>query len=254
MGFFSELEGSLERYIEGFFKDKFKGVLQPVDVAKGLAREMRDQRRTGLQEIYVPNRYEIYLSPKDMDSLQLLIDRLSLEMAEYIAARAAEKEYTLLGPVKVTFQEHQEVLTGQLKLESFFDETVESGVGGPGVPEETLQFKPIRQPGFGPGLSRQRPEPKAQLVVVEGEHGGRKFFINGSLAVIGRREICDIYLPDTSVSRRHAVITRSGERYLIKDHESTNGTYVNGVKIKQTELVPGDVIKVGRVVLGFKVE
>lgn len=254
VGFFSELEGNLEKYIEGFFKDKFGGGLQPVDVAKRLAREMRDRRRAGLNEIYVPNRYEIHLNPEDFHSVQPLVDRLSAEMTEFVRVRAAEKNYTLLGPVVVDFREDGEVAAGQLRLESFFDQTTAGHSEGDGtVSEDTLQYTPLRD-AHAPGAPQYRHDRKAELVVVEGACGAKRFVINGNLAVIGRREICDIYLPDNSVSRRHAVITRSGGRYLIKDQDSTNGTYVNGVRIKQTELAPGDTIKVGRVVLAFKVE
>lgn len=253
VGFFSELEGNLEKYIEGFFKDKFGGGLQPVDVAKRLAREMRDRRRAGLNEIYVPNRYEIYLNPEDFNSVRPLIDRLSAEMKEFVLARAAEKKYTLLGPVRVNFQEDKDVAAGQLKMESFFDQTAGNAEDAGAVPEETLQYTPVREV-HARETPQYRHDRKAELVVVEGAGGAKKFVVAGNLAVIGRREICDIYLPDYSVSRRHAVITRSGDRYLIKDQGSTNGTYVNGVRIKQTELAPGDTIKVGRVVLAFKVE
>lgn len=254
MGFFSGLEGSLEKYIEGFFKDKFKGELQPVDIAKELAREMRNQRRAGLNEIYVPNRFDIYLSPVDMDEMVLLIDKLAREMTEFVTARAAEKEYTLLGAVNINFMEQQDIAAGQLKIESFFDETITRATGEPEVQEETLKFKPIKHLGQGTGSLAEQPRPRGYLVVLAGPQKGRQFALDGNQTEVGRREICAVYLQDTSVSRRHAVITRSGESYLIRDHNSTNGTYVNGKKIRQTQLESGDVITIGRVELGFKVE
>ncbi|MDD2554370.1 MAG: DUF3662 domain-containing protein, partial [Desulfotomaculaceae bacterium] len=67
MGMFSGLEGSLEKYIEGFFKDKISGRVQPADIAKKLAREMRDCKRVSVSNIYVPNEYIVFLHHSDWE-------------------------------------------------------------------------------------------------------------------------------------------------------------------------------------------
>ncbi len=248
MGFFSELEGSLEKYIEGFFKDKFgSGSLQPVEIAKKLAREMRDRRRTGLKDIYVPNRFEVFLASEDFVVVTPLIDRLSAEMTEYVKNKAIEKKYTMLGPVLVSFAEQPELLRGQLRINSFFDESVEEPQDQP-VMEDTLRFIPVRV------VSETGQNSTCLLEMTEGPLVGKRFALAGSQVVIGRGEICDICLPDKSISRRHAVINHTGRQYSINDRSSTNGTYVNGVKITQQELTEGDMIKMGNTVLIFKVE
>ncbi|WP_347487927.1 DUF3662 and FHA domain-containing protein [Desulfoscipio sp. XC116] len=248
MGFFSGLEGSLEKYIEGFFKDKFSsGGLQPVDIAKKLAREMRDRRRTGLKDIYVPNRFEVFLGPGDFAAVSPLIDRLSAEMTDYVRGKAAEKKYTMLGSAAVSFEERQELSRGQLQVKSFFDESVEDEPRQMAV-EETMRFTPVRgvpEPDLSAGVS---------LEVVEGVLAGKKFVLAVNQAVIGRGEICDICLPDSSISRRHAALSRTGRKFVIQDRSSTNGTYVNGVRVAKKELADGDIIKMGNTVLIFKVE
>jgi hypothetical protein len=55
--------------IEGFFKDNFSGRVQPVDIAKKLAREMRDNRRVSISNIYVPNEYTVFLHQSDWESI-----------------------------------------------------------------------------------------------------------------------------------------------------------------------------------------
>ena len=63
---------------------------------------------------------------------------------------------------------------------------------------------------------------------------------------IGRDENCNLKLTDSLVSRRHSMISKSGEYLWICDLESTNGTFVNQEKIKQAELLkPGDIISIG---------
>ena len=59
-------------------------------------------------------------------------------------------------------------------------------------------------------------------------------------------------LDDASVSRRHAILVRSGEGYRILDDRSLNGTSVNGREIQAAELRDGDVITLGRVELTYR--
>jgi pSer/pThr/pTyr-binding forkhead associated (FHA) protein len=67
----------------------------------------------------------------------------------------------------------------------------------------------------------------------------------------GRAPECEIVLADAGVSRRHAVFTRSGDRYSVRDLESVNGIYVNGQRTKQHELAVGDVVRIESFELTF---
>lgn len=68
---------------------------------------------------------------------------------------------------------------------------------------------------------------------------------------IGRGIAADLRLDDSSVSRRHAIIVPRSAGARILDDRSANGTLVNGRRIQQAELQPGDVIVLGRVVLRY---
>lgn len=63
--------------------------------------------------------------------------------------------------------------------------------------------------------------------------------------IIGREKNTDLVLPATLVSRRHASVRWSGEHYVIKDLGSSNGTFVNGQRITEHTLAPGDKIAIG---------
>ena len=64
---------------------------------------------------------------------------------------------------------------------------------------------------------------------------------------VGRGSECDVVLDDERVSRRHATIRLLGSRAVIEDAGSTNGTYVDGVRIEgPTELAEGATIRLGR--------
>ncbi len=63
--------------------------------------------------------------------------------------------------------------------------------------------------------------------------------------VLGRSRECEVRLPDADTSRRHAKIVCSGGRFVLHDLASTNGTFVNGERIEQRELRPGDRLQIG---------
>ena len=71
------------------------------------------------------------------------------------------------------------------------------------------------------------------------------------VCLIGRSETADIQINSTKVSREHAKIAREGDKYLIRDLQSTNGTFVNGQRIDETELTSGDAIIVADTEFAF---
>ncbi len=71
----------------------------------------------------------------------------------------------------------------------------------------------------------------------------------GRSLVIGRRSDADIHLDEPTMSGRHARIFGAEDEVRIRDLESLNGTHVNGERIEEVPLRPGDQIKIGRVMI-----
>lgn len=94
-------------------------------------------------------------------------------------------------------------------------------------------------------------EKSPSLIMVEGDYLGEIYPLTKQPSVLGRADSCDITLSDTSISRKHAMIERSGEDYILTDLHSTNGVFLNGKKVKEAKIKDGDKIKLGRVVLRF---
>ena len=74
---------------------------------------------------------------------------------------------------------------------------------------------------------------------------GRTFYLDKPVVSIGRLVSNDICLEDPFVSRYHCVIRNEDGQYVIEDLNSTNGTFVNGERIKAYELAEGDLIRIG---------
>ncbi|MBE3585116.1 FhaA domain-containing protein [Desulfofundulus thermocisternus] len=259
MGLFSGLEGSLERYIEGFFRDKFKGRVQPVEMAKRLAREMRDRKRISITRVYVPNEFTIYLHTEDYRAVSSITPYLIRELQDYLARKAEEKNFTLVAPPKVEIQEDATVPEGQMRIEGRFGEAIhipgeeEPGPVGDGEEEleNTLEYQPVKNTAPASAVPAGL---KARLVVKAGPQAGKVFPLQPATMVIGRRDTCDVILTDNSVSRRHAQLEYRGGEFVIRDLGSTNGVYINGVRVHTKVLVPGDTIKMGTTLCVFEVE
>lgn len=85
-----------------------------------------------------------------------------------------------------------------------------------------------------------------RLVVVQGPAMGGSFTLTEAPAVIGRSPENALALSqDSTVSRRHASVARQGDAYLLRDEGSSNGTFVNGLRVTEHVLRPGDEIQVG---------
>ncbi|MCO8121557.1 diguanylate cyclase [Stieleria sp. TO1_6] len=75
--------------------------------------------------------------------------------------------------------------------------------------------------------------------------------IESERLLIGRDGDADLILPDHSVSRRHALITRSDNGFEIEDLDSTNGTFIAGQAVKKATLRSGDTIRLGSFLFKF---
>ncbi len=80
---------------------------------------------------------------------------------------------------------------------------------------------------------------RAQLVPLD---GGPPIDIVKDLVVVGRKEECDLRLEHKSVSKMHCVIVKTDGLLLLRDLGSTNGTRVNGQRVRRAALLPNDQV------------
>ena len=82
---------------------------------------------------------------------------------------------------------------------------------------------------------------RAQLLPLD---GGPPVEIDKDLVVVGRKEDCDLRLEHKSVSKMHCVLVKTDGLLLLRDLGSTNGTRVNGVRVRRAALLPNDQLTV----------
>ena len=83
------------------------------------------------------------------------------------------------------------------------------------------------------------------LLVLKGAGVGGRYLLDAAETKIGRDINNEICLDDITVSRSHALISRS-DGYTIKDLGSLNGTYLNAVVVREAKINPGDEVQIGK--------
>ena len=98
--------------------------------------------------------------------------------------------------------------------------------------------------------------PSARLVICNGGFEGMTYELRGEETLIGRNPTTDIALLDEGISREHALILYDDEErsFLVEDLQSTNGTKVNGKRVRSAVLENGDEIQIGRTRFQFVME
>ncbi len=82
---------------------------------------------------------------------------------------------------------------------------------------------------------------RAELLPLD---GGAPIEITKDLIVVGRKPECDLRLDHKSVSKMHCVIVKTDGLLLVRDLGSTNGTRVNGQRVRRAALLPNDQLSI----------
>jgi pSer/pThr/pTyr-binding forkhead associated (FHA) protein len=92
-----------------------------------------------------------------------------------------------------------------------------------------------------------------RLEILNGGFEGMSYALSDQEIVIGRNPTTDITLLDEGISREHALVLydEDGPGYVIEDLQSTNGTKVNGKRVRSASLVDGDQIQIGQTLFRF---
>jgi pSer/pThr/pTyr-binding forkhead associated (FHA) protein len=92
----------------------------------------------------------------------------------------------------------------------------------------------------------------ATLILISEGSDSKSFSITHKTVVIGREGDVDVLIPSDSVSSKHALITFEDGHHFLNDTGSTNGTFVNGERIKRQALKNRDLIRFGQVLAMFE--
>jgi len=89
----------------------------------------------------------------------------------------------------------------------------------------------------------------AKLVVLSEGFSGRTYELKAEKNTIGRLEDNSFHIPEGSVSSHHCEVFLRDKEVVVKDLNSTNGTFINGEKVSESVLKPGQILRLGQVEL-----
>lgn len=118
------------------------------------------------------------------------------------------------------------------------------------LPRKTTEVRLDSFDGHDPVERAQTHEPA--LIMLDGDLPGQVFRVRAGRQIIGRRPECDIRIRERAVSGIHAEVVRVRDTVTINDLSSTNGTLVNGLRIRTpVALVQGTLLKLGNCVFKY---
>jgi hypothetical protein len=227
----NQLETRLQTLIEGSAARLFPDRTAPHRLIHSLLQAVQDSLQPVADgQLQAPNLYVLLVNPEDTNQLrqnQTFLD----ELAALLRQTCQEAGLRLSGPVSVRLESDASVAPGEIHViarDSLQDLTPTSGV--------VLTYD----------ASEHAPQ-NAFLIV----DGVRVFPLDQPVINIGRRPDNQLVIDDPRVSRVHAQLRLAHGRFILFDLESTGGTWVNGQRIHQQTLHPGDVISLAGVPLVF---
>jgi hypothetical protein len=244
------IEQKLEGLFEGTFSKAFKSSVQPIEIARKLAKEMSDSKTVSISRTYVPNQYTVYLSPQDRQQFEGWEDAARKELSDYLLQYARDEGLSLTTRPTVEFATDDRLGVGEFGIQAMLIKGPEDEQSEPQQADfgHTMVYSPSKD-------ARRLEEPAAdtrQRAMLVG--AGKRTVLSGSRVLLGRSRDCDIQLDDPNTSRRHAEVRREGNAWVVADLGSTNGIKVNGSRVAEAELHPGDEVTLGLVRLRFERE
>lgn len=219
MSFFAKLEQFCAGFIERAFARTFPSDLEPAQIARKLVSTMEARTREEEGRLRAPGSYAVYVSPADFNRLA--------EHREYLERAWSDLLRDLAGRVGVSFDEGHAGVAMRRRA---------------GVPLGAIEIEVA---------TKVKPAVRFALRTLEGVAPGGVYSIERT-SRIGRSEESEIVLVDPSISRAHAIIEVDAGEAVVRDLGSTNGTYVNGLRVEVERLRDGDELRFGKTRMRFE--
>jgi len=227
--------------------------VQPVEIARKLAKEMDAHRTASVSRTYVPNQYTVWLSQEDRERLEGYERSLEQELSAYLLEHARRHDYALLTRPEVELETDDRLRLGEFGIQTRLVKPPARQGEQPSQGEEghTMVYT------AAPKQRSRRREPASRLTETRAivSLDDRRYVLDGPVSVLGRSREADCVLNDPNVSRSHAELRRgpTGD-WQIVDLGSTNGVKVNGRQVDASRLSPGDEVILGTTRFIFDIE
>ncbi len=214
MSWFARIEESCAAFIEHTFARTFPSDLEPAQIARKLITTMEAKTTTEDGRLQAPHCYLVRVSIEDFDRLIEHREYLEREWAQLLEDMAGRVNVHLAGKPEIGLIEDSQIVAGAVEIDV-----------------QSYQYLLRMLKGVPPdGVYRL-----------------------GKQARVGRNDENEIFLVDPSVSRYHALVETEAGFPIVHDLDSTNGSFVNGERVKIARLEPGDTVMFGKTTLRLEI-
>jgi hypothetical protein len=253
----------MESLVEGVFGRAFRRQIHPVEIAKGLTKQMDEGRMVSISRTYAPNDFTIHLSEDDTESIEAYQAALREELIQYASTHAENKGYHLMTPPKIRFATEESLRFGEFGVTAKLTGPA-GGQREEGAPSDTsgqtriFRTDDIASPGGTEGQgttaisvadARRHGLAHERVELVLGDEP--QALEGRGPWTVGRSQDNDVVVNDPNVSRRHARLMRSENGFIVEDLGSTNGTLLDGAPIDRERIEDGDELTFGQSVARF---
>ncbi len=118
MSVLRNLEAKLGGLVEGAFSRAFKSSVEPVELARKLAKEMEESKQVSVSRVYVPNHYRVFLSPQDREQFSSYEPALRKELSDYLLEHARAERLALTSRPAVEFMTDDRLSLGEFGIQA----------------------------------------------------------------------------------------------------------------------------------------
>lgn len=233
---------AVERFFERIFERPaarlFGAGIEPVQVRHRLERAMDAARRA--PGGFVPDQYRVRVHPEELAGLGDEVDTF----AEALVLHARSHSYRLPRRPTVLLSADPGIAPGDVSVDTRFS----TDQGHPGADADGPGRASAADAPSGATMVFEIPTarvPYAMLLVQTPGVAPREFAVREASVRIGRGDDNDLVLPDARVSRQHGMLSARQGGLVYTDLGSTNGSFVNGGRVSEVALGPGDVLQLG---------
>lgn len=228
----SRVESLIRRVVEEPFTWLGSGSIDPFQLASHLVRYYDAPSADGQK----PNRFTVFISPQDYDEIGSGRALLERQVADYVVLMATRRGHELKDPPIVQLEPHPQEKARSAHVVAACD-----------VPEDQPQTAIYAAHEDDAGTRDSIRAADAFLII----QGRQHVPLDQPMTRIGRRVDNDIVLDVPSVSRNHAQIRWRQRYFVLYDVSSQGLTFVNGARVQEHVLRPGDVIGLSDVLLVY---
>ncbi|MGZ5336731.1 MAG: FhaA domain-containing protein [Solirubrobacterales bacterium] len=251
MSVLRNLEARIEGLVEGVFSRAFSSGVQPIEIARKLAKEMDAHKTASVQHVYVPNEYTVYLCAEDHERLQGYESSLAQELSSHLLEHARRHDYDLMTRPVVELDEDERLRLGEFGIQTRMVKPP------PREGAEPTQGDHGHTMVYAAQESKSKKRPQSRLVETRAivALDDRRYVLDGPNVTLGRSKECECVINDPNISRKHAQLRRNNTGdWQVVDLGSTNGIKVNGRRVDSARLTPGDEVTLGTTTFSFDIE